>query len=258
MPDTKNYKYMVVEDEHLIRQNIIKKIESLSLPLKLVGEASNGKDALALVGTLQPHLLFTDIKMPQMDGIEFAKHIYTAYPNIKVVILSGYNDFTFAQQALRYGVKDFLLKPVSAENLNNCLHKLLIMLDSEYNDTLALSIDPHSLSKEDISNITEAYLRANFKKEISLGELADKLGFAPDYISKVFKKYKNESPIKYVTKLRINEAKQLLSNHPTLDIKKIGELVGYNDPFYFSRVFKSNTDVYPSEYRMQCAKKQPL
>ena len=254
MQHTISYKYMVVEDEYLIRENIIKKISSLNLPLELAGEASNGKDALTLVEQLQPHLLFTDIKMPQMDGLEFSKHIYTSYPHIKLVIISGYNEFTFAQQALRYGVKDFLLKPITAENLSSCLQNLLIMLDAEHKDTAAFSIDPHSLSKEEISNIAEAYLRENFKKDISLGELADKLGFTPDYISKIFKKYKSESPIKYITRLRINEAKQLLINHPELDIKKIGELAGYNDPFYFSRVFKANTDLYPSEYRSQTPK----
>lgn len=242
---------MVVEDEYLIRENIIKKVTSLNLPLDLVGVASNGKDALDLVETLQPHLLITDIKMPQMDGLELTKHIYTTHPHIKAVILSGYSDFSFAQQALRYGAKDFLLKPVSSENLNTCLQKMLIMLDSEYNDTAVLSIDAHTLSKEEISNIAEAYLRENFTKDISLSELADKLGFTPDYISRNFKKYKHESPIKYITKLRINEAKRLLINHPELDIKKVGDLVGYNDPFYFSRVFKANTDLYPSEYRSQ-------
>ncbi len=246
----RTYKYMVVEDEYLIRENIIKKITSLNLPLELIGKASNGKDGLELVELLQPHLLITDIKMPQMDGLAFTKQLHTSYPSIKTVILSGYNDFTFAQQALRYGVKDFLLKPISSENLNECLQKIIVMLDSEYNHTAVFSADPHSLSKEEISNITEVYLRENFKKDISLSEVADKLGFTSDYISRTFKKYKNESPIKYITRLRINEAKQLLINHPNIDIKKVGELSGYSDPFYFSRVFKSNTGLYPSEYRM--------
>ncbi|WP_069999672.1 response regulator transcription factor [Cellulosilyticum sp. I15G10I2] len=251
MHTVRTYKYMVVEDEYLIRENIIKKINSLNLPLELVGEASNGKDGLALVEALQPHLLITDIKMPQMDGLEFTKQLHTTYPYIKAVILSGYNDFTFAQQALRFGVKDFLLKPISVENLNTCLQKLVIMLDSEYSHTAALSVDVHTLSKEEISNLIEVYLHENFKKEISLSELAHKLGFTSDYLSRVFKKYKQESPIKYITKLRINEAKQLLINYPDLDIKKVGELVGYNDAFYFSRVFKTNTNLYPSEYRIK-------
>lgn len=251
MNTTKLFKYIVVEDEHLIRDNIIKKIRSLDLPIELVGQASNGKDALELARSLHPHFIITDIKMPQMDGIELASRLYHEYPHIKVIILSGYSDFSFAQQALRYGVKDFLLKPISADTLNTCLQQLLITLAAESNATHTLSVDTHMLSKEEISNITESYLRENFKKEISLSDVAEKLGFNADYISRNFKKYKGESPIKYLTKLRLNEAKQLLINHPDLDIKKIGELVGYNDPFYFSRVFKANTNLYPSEYRMQ-------
>ena len=76
---THKYKYIVVEDEHLIRKNLIKKIESLSIPLELVGEANNGEDAIGLVNDLCPSIVITDIRMPRSDGLELIKYIHHNY-----------------------------------------------------------------------------------------------------------------------------------------------------------------------------------
>jgi YesN/AraC family two-component response regulator len=243
------YKYIVAEDEHLIRQNIIKKIDSLSLPFELVGEASNGQNAISLVEELYPSLVITDIKMPQSDGLELIKYIHKNHPHIKTMILSGYNDFTYAQSALKYGAKDFLLKPIKVEELNTALQNIIVLLDSENKEISSFSIDPHSLKPENLSKLMENYLRSNYSSITSLNKISDKFGFTNEYLSKIFKKYIGETPIKYITKIRINEAKLLLINQPDLEIQKIGELVGYKDAFYFSRVFKSNVGIYPSDYR---------
>lgn len=244
------YKYLVAEDEHLIRQNLIKKISSLSVPLELIGEASNGANAITLIEELSPSLVITDIKMPQSDGLELIKYIHQNHPHIKTMILSGYNDFKYAQTALKYGVKDFLLKPVKLEELNESLQNILVLLDSENKEISSFSIDPHRLKPENLSQLLENYLLNNYASITSLNEIAEKFGFSNEYLSKIFKKYTGETPIKYITKIRINESKQLLINQPDLEIKKVGELVGYKDAFYFSRVFKSNVGVYPSDYRL--------
>lgn len=251
MNNTHKYKYIVAEDEHLIRQNIIKKIDSLSIPLELVGEASNGENAISLIEELYPALVITDIKMPQSDGLELIKYLHQNHPHIKTMILSGYNDFTYAQLALKYGVKDFLLKPIKLEELNNALQNILVLLDSENKEISSFSIDPHSLKPEKLSQLMENYLRNNYSSLTSLNKISEKFGFTNEYLSKIFKKYIGETPIKYITKIRINEAKLLLINQPDLEIQKIGELVGYKDAFYFSRVFKSNVGIYPSDYRIK-------
>lgn len=245
------YKYIVVEDEHLIRQNIIKKISSLCIPLELVGEASNGKAGISLIEELYPSLVITDIKMPQSDGLELIKYINQNHPHIKTMILSGYNDFAYAQTAIKYGAKDFILKPIKLEELNASLQNILVMLDSENKEISSFSIDPHSLKPENLSELIEKYLRSNYTSITSLNEISNKFGFTNEYLSKILKKYTGETLIKYVTKIRINEAKLLLINQPDLEVKKVGELVGYKDAFYFSRVFKSNVGVYPSDYRIK-------
>jgi YesN/AraC family two-component response regulator len=254
MNNTHNYKYIVVEDEHLIRQNVIKKINSLSIPLELVGEASNGENAISLIEQQCPSLVITDIKMPQSDGLELIKYIHKNHPHIKTMILSGYNDFKYAQTALKYGAKDFLLKPIKLEELSAALQSILVILDSESKEINSFSVDPHSLKPEHLCQLMENYFLNNYSSIASLNTIAEKFGFTNEYLSKVFKKYTGETPIKYITKIRINEAKQLLINQPDLEIKKVGELIGYKDAFYFSRVFKSNVGIYPSDYKIKYSK----
>ena len=167
------------------------------------------------------------------------------------MVLSGYNDFKYAQTALKYEAKDFLLKPVKIDELNSSLQNILISLDSENKEEASFSIDPHNLKPERLSKLLENYLINNYSSITSINDISDKFGFTNEYLSKIFKKHIGETPLKYITKIRINKAKQLLLNQPELEIKKIGELVGYKDAFYFSRVFKSNVGLYPSDYREQ-------
>ncbi|MDI9217150.1 response regulator [Clostridium tertium] len=243
------YKYIIAEDEHLIRKNLIKKIDSISLNLELVGEATNGEDAINIINKLCPSIVITDIKMPRSDGLDLAKYIHHNYPYIKTLILSGYNYFNYAQAALKYEVKDFLLKPVKIDELKLSLQNILVTLDSESKENDYFSIDPHNLKPEELSKLLENYLLNNYSTITSINDISYKFGFTNEYLSKVLKKYIGETPLKYITKIRINKAKQLLLNQPELEVRKIGELVGYNDAAYFSRVFKSNVGLYPSDYR---------
>ena len=125
-------------------------------------------------------------------------------------------------------------------------------MDGE-NDTVQASVPEHlkNMSKEEIVSCIEKYLQENFRKQITMGEISDRLGFAPDYLSHLFKKYHNESPIRYLTNLRIHYARQLLIRHPELEVSIIGEMSGYPDPVYFSKVFKKNTGIWPSQYRSE-------
>lgn len=102
-----------------------------------------------------------------------------------------------------------------------------------------------------ICQLLETYLLENYQQEVSFQELGEKFGFTPEYLGKIFKKYSGETPSKYLTKLRMNEAKRLLLGNPDMEIQMVGELVGYKDGFYFSRVFKSYTGIQPSEFRNQ-------
>lgn len=247
---TMNYKVIVVEDEALIRRNIVKKVQGLNLGFNVIGSASDGKSALDLIETELPQLVITDIQMPIMDGLELVKALYFTYPNIKVIILSGFHEFEFARQAIQYGVNDYLLKPVIIEELSTALTKIKLQLDSNLTSLSTLAnIKSKHVAPQELVTAVELYLRSNYKTEVTLEAIAKSLNFSPDYLSRVYKKSTGKSPLKYLIHLRINEAKRLLTSNLELDIKTIGELVGYSDQYYFSRTFKHNTNHYPSEYR---------
>lgn len=102
---------------------------------------------------------------------------------------------------------------------------------------------------ERIMNKIEKYLLEHFPEPIDHQLLSERFGLVPSYLSKIFSKYKGISPSKYIVKLRVDAAKELLLEHPELMTKNVGEVVGYSDPSYFSRIFKRETGLYPSDFR---------
>lgn len=250
----RKFKYIVVEDEDLIRGNTIKKIEKSGLSLEFAGEADNGETALQMVEKIRPDIVLTDIMMPVMDGLELAEQIQFLYPRMKTIIVSGYSDFELAKKAIHFGVADYLLKPIDVEELGQVLIKTIRSLEEQdvRRKMENLEIEKgNELSNEQIVDMIEEYIDKNYDGEITLGIIAERFGFTSDYLSKVYKKYKKESPVKYLVRLRIEKAKELLAEYPNLEVRKIGEIVGYPDPYYFSRMFKQQTGTYPTEYRKE-------
>ncbi len=115
---------MIVDDEPLMLKYLSTNLEQISPGWCVTGIAANGLEAVSLLQTQNFDLVITDIKMPEMDGLELAKFIYEIYPKTKVVILSGFDDFDYAQRAIRCGVSDYLLKPLSDSNLAETLKRI--------------------------------------------------------------------------------------------------------------------------------------
>ena len=113
----------LVEDEPLIRQNIRNNIEKSTEPYTCIGEAGDGELALSIIQDLKPDILITDIKMPFMDGLTLARHARAIIPWLRIIIVSGYDDFELARQAICVGVDQYLLKPVAGKDLFGALHK---------------------------------------------------------------------------------------------------------------------------------------
>lgn len=110
-------KVIVIDDEEIIRRGIANKLRRLVGYAKLEGEASDGEEGLILTERIQPDIVVTDIKMPKIDGLHFIKKAQEISPNTRFIIISGYEDFSFARQAVRLGVSDYLLKPVDNDEL---------------------------------------------------------------------------------------------------------------------------------------------
>lgn len=111
------YSVMIVDDEPIIRKGIANFIQWDAIDCKVNFEATNGLEALEILESNQPDIIISDIKMPGMDGIDLSKFIHENFPHIKVILLTGYSDFEYAQSAIRYNVVDFVLKPSSNEKI---------------------------------------------------------------------------------------------------------------------------------------------
>lgn len=149
---------VVAEDEAVIRKSIVKKIEEADPDFEVVAEAANGLEALEAVRQKNPQVVITDIKMPECDGMELARRLSLSFPTVKVVVLSGYSDFLYTQQAIRYGVFNYLLKPVEDDNLAETLYDLKNMIVSyRYKQNRTVSY-----SENYVSHKNEAYRYAVF------------------------------------------------------------------------------------------------
>lgn len=240
------FNVMLVEDEPLLLRSLERHIGSIDLGFKVACKAQNGQEALDLLKKMEIHLVITDIIMPLLSGLDLLTQINRYYPNIAVVLLSGFADFNFAQQALRESALDYILKPITREKIENILLKAKAELSQYYQ-----LVEDEALSGQTAEQTMEyvrSYIRKHYNEQIDLSALASKLGISSAYLTKLFNKYEKCSPIKYITDLRIVEAKHLLYN-TTLTIKEISERLGYQNQFYFSRVFRKINKISPREYR---------
>jgi two-component system, response regulator YesN len=125
------YKVFLVEDEVVTREGIRDSVRWKDQGFEFCGEASDGETALAQLRALHPDVLFTDIRMPFMDGLQLGKIIREQMPWMKIVILSGHDEFEYAQEAINLGVAEYLLKPITVQDMHNTLQKLAAQLDQE-------------------------------------------------------------------------------------------------------------------------------
>ena len=251
MKQIDHYNILLVEDEYYVRQAIKRAIDEQDDIFIVAGEAAGADEALALLKKEAFHIVFTDICMPGMNGLSLAKQISQLYPDIKIVILTGYADFAYAQEAIRNGVCDYLLKPVEAEALSKTLGKINSALSKIYElpeDEMLKAFDAQSVVEKIIDHMQNHYM-----EQIDFGSLSADYGISPAYMTKIFKKHAENTPVKMLTDIRIHKAKHLLAT-TNLSIQEIGEAVGYPDQFHFSKTFRKAVDMNPSAYRSEHSK----
>jgi len=246
----RNYSIVIAEDEHRIRENIAKKIPAANPRFEVARTAANGEDALEIIENRCPDLLITDIKMPVMDGLELIEELYLSMPELPVIILSGYDDFNYAKRAIHFGVREYILKPVSMRELKDALERLEILLDKSlaYLPESTGCYDPSTAANDLCGNIIE-FMRARYKDDISISDMAETFRLNPTYMSRIFKRQTGTTPTRFLTELRINHAKKMISDNPDLEIKEIASALGFVDQGYFSRLFKKETGMSPGSYR---------
>lgn len=162
------YKVIIVDDEEVIRQGLRTLIDWKGIGLNLVAEASNGLGALECIEKYKPHILVTDVKMPGMNGIELIKTLHEKKVNIKKVIISGYNDFEFVKDALKYSVSDYILKPINEDDLSATLTEIVKDIDNKILSNIN-NIDSLELIKTNTFNklINSSISKVDFIEKIT-------------------------------------------------------------------------------------------
>jgi YesN/AraC family two-component response regulator len=269
---------LIVDDEQQLR-SLIKSLLPRELNLRVIGEATNGADGLEKCLKYKPDIVITDIRMPEMDGLSLTQKLAAAMPNVKILIVSGYDEFEYAQKAIQYGAVGYLLKPVEQKELLEVLHKTVEAIAQQQQTSTErkrLKIELSKLQKQlstdaqkgDPDNALQinspviqkvlGYILEHYNQDITLGEIAAAMYMNAAYLSRLFKDKTGQGFQDKLTEIRIQRAKVLLE-HPEFRIYEIAEMVGYHDAGHFVELFKQHTGQTPGDYRSssQIVKKDP-
>ena len=247
---------MIIEDEQRARRGL----KGLLLATaeeqdEIVAEASNGKDGLELIKTLKPDVVFTDIEMPYINGLELIKNVRKEGLTTIFVIISAYAEFEYARSAISLGVTEYLVKPLIMEDVEQALESVKKRMKKT-----DMREKPKSLAERypGIHHVILCALRKiekNYGSSLSQKELAEELGISQEYFSSLFTKNIGESFVKFLRNYRIEIAKSLYSNGGALK-EEVPYRVGFSDEKYFNRVFKDVTGMSVGEYIRQNRKNE--
>ncbi len=223
---------VIVDDEELSIDLIKYLIKRYELPIEVIGQASSGDEAVEIITRLKPDMVFVDIMMPVMDGLEVMERIRAFSSNISFIVITAYGYFEYAQASLRLGAKDILLKPIEPEL---------------FLETAERALGYKHFDNKIFNEILE-YINSSYYENIELKDCAEKFHTSPSYIARMFKKYCNTSFITYLNDRRIKIAVKYLKESD-LSIKEVAYKVGYNNLNYFYKIFKKNTGVTPNVFK---------
>ena len=240
---------LLVEDEELIRQGMRYTTPWEQYGCEVIGEAKDGVEGIEKILELKPDIVITDVKMPKMDGLEMLEKLRDRGCEAYVIILTAYDSFTYAQQALRLGAVDFLLKPFHDGDLENAVLRLQRKLAKK-------AETPEIKLPEVRSGIKSRYVQEAMDcmgkncgdPNLSISQIAGTLGLSEGHLSHLFKKETGITVGAYLTRCRIQKAMGLL-RQGKCRVYEVAESCGYRDITYFSGTFKKMTGMSPSEYQ---------
>lgn len=248
------YKLLIVDDEPLIRRGILTLVDFEKLGITEAFEASNGTEGLGLFTQHAPQLILLDINLPVMNGLELAQAIKALDSQAKIAMITGYDYVDYAISALKIGVDDYILKPVSKQDVTDVIAKLIQKYESEQTNREVQNV-VSALIHESEEDSTRHRLQVLIDQslsdpELSLTSVAHSLGYAPNYLSSLFKNLFGVPFQEYVLSHRLEKAKLLLLT-TSLKNYEIAERVGFEDVNYFNTRFKLKYGVSPKQYVTQ-------
>ena len=251
---------IVAENEQRAREGICRMLNSVPEDVQVVAQASNGETALELIRQLKPDVVFTDIKMPYMDGIQLIRSARENGLKTEFVVLSAYADFQTAKQCISLDVTEYMLKPLTKGDLEKVLSRLSarvkgqnVYLSPKEKDDGSLRSqypDAHPMVLRALDMIEKGY-----QNKITQTDLAEKLGISSQYFSYIFSRHVGEGFAAFLKEYRIRQAIRLFEEGE-VDKNEIAYKVGFSDVKYFYRVFREVTGKNVSEYLTEKAEAQ--
>lgn len=242
---------LVVDDERLLADGMRGIIDETGLFQTFT--AQSGAEALSILNGRRIDAMLLDIAMPGMNGIELMKRLGNRPDRPATIIISGYDEFDYAKQALSYGAVDYVLKPVDQDDVRAMAHRLhALASERESRDRLLRSAMADKNTDQAPRSVAEqarlAIDRGYASPKLSVNRLSTLLGYSPNYLGNAFKRAFGISIADYIGRTRVAEAKRLM-DETDLMIYEIAFKVGFEDQHYFSKTFKKYAGATPSEYR---------
>jgi two-component system response regulator YesN len=249
------YNLLIADDESIVRRGIKTLVDYTALGIGDVFEAENGDAALEIVKGGNIHIVFADINMPRMNGLDFAKKAKEFDSTVKIALITGYDYFDYVLTALKIGVDDYMLKPVSRDDVTELLIKLIekrkladglasVLKSADRIAEMSGFSDDDGLKKTLIEKIEANIPNPGF----CLSALAEQIGYNAAYLSTLFKKYFGANFRDYLLDMRLERAKILLLSTQMKNYE-VAAAIGIEDANYFSTCFKRKYGTTISEYR---------
>ncbi|MEK4061367.1 MULTISPECIES: response regulator transcription factor [unclassified Paenibacillus] len=258
-----NKMILVVDDEPRTRQGIKQTLEVWAAGRYTVETADNGIEARERLLRGRVHLLITDVRMPEVSGLDLIRSLEGQTRKPVVIVISGYAEFEYVQQALQLGAVNYLLKPLDKGELLQVVEAALKREEEEQRrekleklvDHKLLEMDPERSGMGEPVKEALVYVEQHLQEQLGMAEVAGLIHLNASYFSVLFKEQTGVPFSEYVSRLRVQRAKEMLLQ-TRMSIGEIGERVGYRTDKYFIKVFKSLEGISPSRYRQQMGDKQ--
>lgn len=251
------YKVLIAEDEAIIRKGLIMTVDWEGKGCDSPLEAGDGQQAMEQIKAHTPDIVLMDINLPIMNGLDVLEQSMEAY-GYSAIIITGFSDFDYARRAIRYGVTDFLLKPLDVDELYEALENAKLerrrrqtfdayqgakqdMLGTD----LMVGIEPEE-PDEAVQHMIEL-LHQNLSDKITLRDIAEKLNYSETHLIRKFKAATGTNYSDYLNRIRIQKSLSMIRQGDT-DLQAVADACGFSEYKYFSLVFRKYMGCSPREY----------
>lgn len=250
------YRVILIDDEPWALYALEHGIGWKEKGYSVVATAENGEDGLKLIEEWKPDVVFTDVRMDDMSGLELLREARERGIGAEFVIVSAYGEFSYAQEAIRYHSFDYIVKPVETAEGNRLLERLAAHLERKryMAEQVRLVVPAGERKGYEVlnQNFMELlhYVEGHFREELTLERLSERYFLNASYVCVLFKRATGETFLGYLNTLRMREAHRLLLTTDD-SLAKVAETAGYRDYYYFSRAFKKRFGISPRQCRLE-------